>query len=324
MKQANTTLVGAFVLGALVLAVAAVLFFAGGALVRQRVAIVSYFPGSVAGLRVGAAVTYRGVHVGEVKAIALRVVPNTNNSLVQVDMELVPEAVKMYGMEAGSTREMLPVLVQHGLSAQLVMESFVTGQLQVDLDFRPGAGARPRGGSTGVTEIPTVPSPFQALTQQIEGIDVAGTVATLQRTLTLAEGILGSPGVQTTVQQLPQLVADMHGTLQTMQHEVHAVSGAGQQALTQSTASLQGALGAVQSLSQTLEREGVGTLTATRQAAQSATTAMDDASALLDPNGDTVRQLQDAIGDFAITAARLRNVAERVDRDPAVLVRGRP
>ena len=323
MKQTQATLVGAFVLGALALAVAAVLLFAGSALSRQRVAIVSYFPGSVAGLRVGAAVTYRGVHVGEVKAIALRVLPNSNNSLVQVDMQLVPDAVKMYGMEAGSTREMLPVLVRHGLSAQLVMESFVTGQLQVDLDFRPGATARPHAGGSGVTEIPTVPSPFQALTHQLEGIDIAGTVATLQRTLTLAEGILGSPGVQTSVQQLPALVADMRNTLQVVQREVHAVSGSSQQALVQSSASLQGALTAVQSLAQTLEHEGTGTLTATRRAAESATTAMEGASALLDPHGDTVRQLQDAIDDFAATAARMRNVAERVDRDPAVLVRGR-
>jgi hypothetical protein len=33
--------------------------------------------------------------------------------------------------------------------------------------------------------------------------------------------------------------------------------------------------------------------------------------------------VQRTIDDLAVTAARLRNVAERVDRDPAVLLRGR-
>jgi paraquat-inducible protein B len=36
-----------------------------------------------------------------------------------------------------------------------------------------------------------------------------------------------------------------------------------------------------------------------------------------------VSQLQQTVDDLAATAARLRNVAERVDRDPSVLVRGR-
>jgi paraquat-inducible protein B len=34
-------------------------------------------------------------------------------------------------------------------------------------------------------------------------------------------------------------------------------------------------------------------------------------------------QAQRAVDDLAATAARLRNIAERIDRDPSVLVRGR-
>jgi paraquat-inducible protein B len=56
---------------------------------------------------------------------------------------------------------------------------------------------------------------------------------------------------------------------------------------------------------------------------QNANIAVDGANALLDPNGHTVIQLQRAVEDLAATAARLRRFAERVDRDPAVLVRGR-
>jgi paraquat-inducible protein B len=129
--------------------------------------------------------------------------------------------------------------------------------------------------------------------------------------------------VQATLQQLPALVAEMRGTLHTIDREVRGVSGTGQQALVQSSASLQGALAAVQSLAQTLQSEGTGTLSAARTAAQSTTTAMDNAGALLDPQGETMQQLQHAMDDFAATAARLRSLSERVDRDPAVLVRGR-
>jgi hypothetical protein len=34
-------------------------------------------------------------------------------------------------------------------------------------------------------------------------------------------------------------------------------------------------------------------------------------------------QVQRAVDDVAVAAGRLRNFAERVDRDPSVLVRGR-
>ena len=44
MKRPSATLIGTFVLGALGLIVAAILFFGGGALFTQRFTAVSYFP----------------------------------------------------------------------------------------------------------------------------------------------------------------------------------------------------------------------------------------------------------------------------------------
>jgi len=66
MSTARSTAIGAFVLGALALIVAAILFFGGGAFLATPLPAVSFFHGSVAGLQVGAAVTYRGVEVGQV------------------------------------------------------------------------------------------------------------------------------------------------------------------------------------------------------------------------------------------------------------------
>jgi phospholipid/cholesterol/gamma-HCH transport system substrate-binding protein len=73
----------------------------------------------------------------------------------------------------------------------------------------------------------------------------------------------------------------------------------------------------------TLEREGAGTLAAMRQTLEKADATLDGAHALVDPRGHTAMQVQRAVDDLAATSARLRNLAERVDRDPSVLVRGR-
>ena len=319
MKQPGATLIGVFVLGAMALVVAAILFFGSGNLFRQHIAIVSYFPGSVAGLRVGAPVTYRGVRLGEVKFISIRLDPDPTRAIAQVNMELLPEAVKIYGL----TVHDIPALVERGLSARLVMQSFVTGQLQVELDFRAEVRSARVGGSTEVPEIPTVPSRFQALTEQIEGLDIAAAVATFQRTLNSLDAILASPALKQTVDDLPALVADLRRTARKIDREVAAFSAVGQSELTQSSAALQKTLGSVRSLAQNLDREAAATLTASRATLQKTHPAIDGANMLLDPRGATVIQLQRTVDDLAATTARLRSFAERIDRNPSVLLRGR-
>jgi len=320
VKQPSATLIGVFVLGAIALVVAAILFFGSGNLFKERLLSVSYFHGSVAGLRVGAPVTYRGVRVGEVKSIGIRLDPDPARSIAQVNMELLTEVVKVYGTPA-FTRS-VPDLVERGLSARLVMQSFVTGQLQVELDFRPDVQASRLGEPSDVPEIPTLPSPFQALTEQLEGLDIGATLSAVQRTLGSLDAILSGPGVTKTVEELPALVADVRRTVRTIEREMAGFSAAGQRAMTESSAALQKTLASVQSLSESLDREAASTLAQVRGTLQKANTAVEGANLLLDPRGRTVMQVQDAADDLAATAARLRDLSERVDRDPTILIRG--
>ena len=322
MKRPSATLIGAFVMGAIALTVAAILFFGSANLFKQRIEIVSYFHGSVAGLRVGAPVTYRGVRVGEVKSIGIWIAPDTAPSVVQVNMELLPEAVKVYGATATYTKNVLPVLVERGLSAQLVMQSFVTGQLQVDLDFHPDVQTSRLGRPSKAIEIPTVPGQFQALTKQLETLDIAALVGSLQHTLGSLDAILTNPALKGTIEELPALVADVRRTVKTVESEVKSFSSTGQRALTGSSATLQKTLVSFQTLAENLDREAASTLAQVRNTVEKANTAVEGANKLLDPNGRTVMQVQDAVEDLAETAARLRDLSERVDRDPSVLIRG--
>jgi paraquat-inducible protein B len=320
MKRPSATLIGIFVLGALGLIAAAILFFGSGVVFKQRFTAVSYFHGSVAGLQIGAPVTFRGVRVGQVKSIGIRIDPDPTHSIVQVNMELVPEAVQ-HGKSG--TQEALPALVERGLTAQLVLQSLVTGMLQVDLDFRPGVKASRLGETLDLPEIPTVPSPFQALTDQLQTLDIAATVKSFQRTLASMDALLTSPALKQTIDGLPALVADLRQTVKTVDHEVHGFSATGQRAIVETAASLQSTLASVQKLAEDLDREAASTLTVVRGTLQNADIAVDGIKVLVDPRGQTVTDMQDALGDLAATAARLRDLSERVDRDPSVLIRGR-
>jgi len=302
MNAPRAPLIGSFILGALALLVAGVLFFGGSALRNQRVPIISFFDASVAGLRVGAPVTFRGVPVGEVKSIGVRVNPRTGQSIIQVNMELVPRTLTVYGAPLPRDDELVSSLVHDGLTAQLVLQSFVTGLVSVELAFRPGERVL-RFGDATLPEVPSVPGHFEALTKQLETIDIAAVLDTLQRTLTAA---------QPSLHQLPRVLTSFEHTLGTIDREVSA-----------SSASLQQTLGAARTLATNLDRESATTLAAMRQTLGKADATLDGAHELVDPHGHTAMQVRRAIDDLAATSARLRNLAERVDRDPSVLVRGR-
>ncbi|HEX5864077.1 MAG TPA: MlaD family protein [Casimicrobiaceae bacterium] len=324
MNAPRATLIGTFILGALALLVAGVLFFGGNALRNEHVKIVSFFDASVSGLRVGAPVTFRGVPIGEVKSIGVRVNPRTGQSIIQVNMELVPHALSVYGAPLPRDEAFVPSLVHDGLTAQLMMQSFVTGLLSVELAFRPGEQVL-RFGDATLPEVPSVPGHFEALAKQLETIDIAAVLDSLQRTLAAAQPAL---------HQLPRVLTSLERTLGTIDREVGASSASLQQTLDTvrtlatnevgaSSASLQQTLGAARTLATNLDREGASTLAAMRQTLAKADATLDGAHALVDPHGHTAMQVQRAVDDLAATSARLRNLAERVDRDPSVLVRGR-
>jgi paraquat-inducible protein B len=271
---------------------------------------------------VGAPVTFRGVPVGEVKSLGVRVIPNTGDLLVQVNMELVPGMVAVYGAEPAREHDSVRDLVQHGLTAQLVKESFVTGLLNLELAFRPGVQTS-RVGDTSVPEVPTVPGDLEALTKQLQTIDVAATLEAFHRTLESLNAILESREVWQAVKDLPQITGAQKHAVATVERDVTTFSRTGREVLVSTDATLKQTLGLIDKLAINLDSETASTLSKLRETLANANATLDGTRMIVDPQGQTVLQVQRAIDDLAATAARLRGFAERVDRNPSVLLRGR-
>jgi paraquat-inducible protein B len=322
MNKPRPVAVGAFLLAALALLVVGILFFTAGTLTARHVRAVSFFPGTVAGLQVGSTVTFQGVPVGQVTSLGVRVAQDVRRPIIQVEMELVPSRLAVYGAPRFREDDLMATLVQRGLAAQLVKESFITGRLMVELAFRTGVETS-RVGGTDVPEVPTVPSDFASLAKQLQAVDIAGAVESFQHTVASLDTLLNSPELRQTVREAPATLAQLRQTLATVDREVAAFSRTGQGAVGDSAVALQKTLSSVQALVATFDRESATTLTAMRGTLGRADGTLDNTRVLLDPQGPMVSQLQQTVDDLAATAARLRNVAERVDRDPSVLVRGR-
>ena len=97
MAKWNPRLVGIFVLGGLALATLLVTLLGGGRFFSRKVPFITYFSGSVTGLRVGAPVRFRGIVVGEVTGIYLSLEVDSAAGYVPVSFEIDEQRVRRRG-----------------------------------------------------------------------------------------------------------------------------------------------------------------------------------------------------------------------------------
>jgi paraquat-inducible protein B len=194
-RRASPTLIGLFVLGGLVLVVGALLVLGGREWFTRRVTCVMAFDGSVAGLAVGSPVSFRGVPVGAVSNIEFRY----GSSLIVVFAQFAPSRIRG-APPLARTRQAIAEDVQKGLRAQLQLQSLVTGQLYVGLDYHPGTPGTLTGVEKDSCEIPTVPTALaqaqdhlMKIAQQLAEAPLKEVVETAARTLDGIERLVTSP-----------------------------------------------------------------------------------------------------------------------------------
>lgn len=155
-KKANKTLIGAFVIGAVFLLIVAVIVFGSGSLFKRTNKYVLFFDGSIKGLSVGAPVVLRGVKIGTVKDIHLVYDFKIEDLAIPVFIEIessrirnLPRKLSVYDYKE---------LINSGLHAKLDIQSFITGQLMIALDFYGGRQAKLHNIASPYPEIPTLPT----------------------------------------------------------------------------------------------------------------------------------------------------------------------
>jgi paraquat-inducible protein B len=155
MKRADKTKIGMFVVGAIVLLVAAILIFGSGALFKQSDKYIVYFDGSVKGLSVGAPVIFRGVKIGNVSSIGLAYDEKTKNVLIPVVIDV--ELARVKGVPDKLGYPDYEAIIQQGLLAKLEVQNFITGQLMLGFDFYPGNHEKLYSISKNYPELPALP-----------------------------------------------------------------------------------------------------------------------------------------------------------------------
>ena len=184
-KQANKTVIGIFVVVAIALVVVAVLILGSGKFFKQTLKAVCYFEGSVGGLNIGAPVVFRGVKIGSVTDVILRVDSTKLIFTIPVYIEIEPDRFTVIGVRPKKLGQNLKTFIDRGLRATLETQSIVTGQMQVGLDYYPDKPAKFAEFriDTKTPEIPTIPTPMQELAKKIQNIPIDEIFEKLSSTL---------------------------------------------------------------------------------------------------------------------------------------------
>jgi paraquat-inducible protein B len=173
-QKTHPRAVGAFVLGAIALVLAAIVLLSSGNWFEPKSLFTVFFPGSVRGLNKGAPVTFRGVKIGEVKEVTA-FLTGRDDRLIQIEVVIeirtnvveAPEGVAR--PFAGATPQALAKgLIERGVRARMLSQSLLTGQKYIDLDFLPQEPARLAGIKRLYPELPTTPTAMEKLGDQAE------------------------------------------------------------------------------------------------------------------------------------------------------------
>ena len=294
----NPALLGAFVLGALAIALAAVFLLGDHAFLEEKTYCIAYFEDNVSGLDVGAPVEYQGVKVGSVTDIHLECDLDTVRFVRPVRFELSSRSIHYSGTSSNDDGEQFynALILSQGLRAQLASQSLLTGKLKITLTHAPGTEIvlANRDDDDDAIEFPTIPSPLSAARKKFSDLPLPEVVAELRSSLAGVSAIVNSPEVADTVARLP-------GTL-----------AAATDALSSATATMD------------LLRDRLPPLLDNLSTASgSVSSAADSVTTTLSADSPYYRLLSDAIEDIQEAATSLRLFLDTLEQNPESLLRGK-
>jgi len=176
-----------------------------------------YFSGSVRGLEVGAPVLLRGIRVGQVLDVELKLDVQAFAFRIPVLVEVEPERVGLIGdLGPLGVEDMVARLVAEGLRAQLKSGNLLTGALYVDLDFHPDAPPATLVREGEYRVVPTVAAPLDAIATKanqfldtLQGLPLAEIGEDLRETLKSVRELAESPELAASLEALERTLEEV-------------------------------------------------------------------------------------------------------------------
>jgi len=330
-KKPSSVVIGAFVVGAVVLIASAFAIFGGAQVFAEKNRYVAVFSEPTNGLRVGANVMLNGVRIGYVADIDLVIDEVNYETETQVVLELLNEDIRT--KSGGQLDADFATRIDHetliydaGMRASLQMESFVTGQLNVALQLEPETEAVMRAVDPPYNEIPTIASNVQQFLTNLqawfaniqETVDFEGLSRGLNNALQSIDDLARSDDLRTSLAGISQLVND--GDMQELAGQVGAMLDEMRLASAAAGSMFNNADENVGQLIAELRpvlRQLVAALEETEQTLRAARSQ-------LSGDSDQAYQLGNTMDELERAARSVREYFDYMERNPEAILRGKP
>jgi len=315
-EKPHTVAIGAFVLGAILIAITIVIFALGSGFGQQREKTVMVFDGSVKGLVIGAPVTLRGVQIGQVTNLELMLDSDTIELIMVVEAEISEKNIRRLGSNPEAVTD---ELIARGLRAQLKTQSLLTGLLYIQLDFHPDKPPVFVDLKTEHLQIPTIPTELEMLTQKLEELDLAqlaekveGTISGLNSFLTNKD-FQALPGdLQSTLAAVTQLTEELRTQVATTGPKLDTV-------LDDVSATVAGANEELPKFSALAKKN----LKVLDKAIKGFEQTMTNINSMVEPGSATSYQLNKTLKDMGMAAEAVKQLANTINEQPESLLRGK-
>ena len=318
MKEADRKFrIGLFVIGGVILFVAALFFLGLSDLFVRKAVIRTSFTESVQGLSVGSPVKYRGVPIGTVSRIAI----GTADKIVQVDMDIRIDSFIGKNTSLADFRKFFMEDLQQGLRCRLEYAG-ITGMKYIDFDYLVPSGSTmpqpPRSLSAEPAAdiyVPSVPSTFKDLLtavgtslDRISRIRFEEISDGLERSLSELSALLSDPALRSTIGRINDAAENLESSTRTIANVFD------EQRINELAESIQKNLNDINTLT-----NQVITDSKSARIAESSDAFREAAASVV----DSQQQLTNTLDKLNRTLDSLKALSDSLGDDPSSLLRGK-
>jgi paraquat-inducible protein B len=185
------------------------------------------------------------------------------------------------------------------------MQSFITGQLLIEVDFHPGTPVSLKGLDKDYIEIPTLPSTGEKLSQALAKLDLDGLKKNLESTLAGVDRLINNPDLTAGIKALKETLQDASKLVKGVERQVDPLAD---------------------DLKKTVK--DIGKLARNADAQVAGVTAgldktMSAARGVLSEDSPLMAELQNALKELAATGRSFRQLADFLEQHPETVIRGK-
>ncbi|MBM4300184.1 MAG: MCE family protein [Deltaproteobacteria bacterium] len=308
-KQANRMMIGGFVVLAVIIMAASLVVFGSGKFFQKTNKYVLYFDEPVNGLTVGSPVLFQGVQVGSVTGITLQADLVNMKTQIPVLIEIDPARWKVRTGER-DYHKVAAKLIEMGLRAQLITQSFITGQLMIQLDFFPKskicyAPAQIDKDYTDYVVIPTCASTSERLARALGDLDLKGIEKNLNSSLAGIAQLINNPDLAVSLRALKDTLQEAGKLVTRVDRQVDPLAD---------------------DLKKTVKEFGKLARDVDAQVGGLATgfdKTMSAAKGVLSQDSPLMVELENALKEISAMSRSIRQLTNYLDQHPEALIRGK-